>query len=445
MPGDQTHIDPAKLLEHLNREVYGQKFAKEKLTDALAWNQERLRLIRSGVPASDLPAKANVLLIGPTGCGKTFLTSTAAKFCGLPYFCTQADKYSAPGYKGLNLDSMIDGLVRAAGGSAFAAEGGIIFIDEIDKIRQRNFGGEDDVGGLSIQQGLLTILEGSVIQSEFNSVDTSGITFVAGGAFTSISDRIGPEGKRQFGAAELRNCGFIPEFIGRFSVRVGLAPLAVEDLRKLLLECQSSTLWQTRNLFKMQGIEFVVEDKVIDSIIETAKRMGTGARSLDETLKDRCLGLMSRISDLPRRGVTRVIIREDGVTEEKSPSARRSPVPPAVLPPPRTQEPPPSPHPAPPKDLPPPSPRSRPPEEPVIPTALPPVGEVPGEDTRMPVKGWMTLALAILLLAFGIGALSSSPSRVGASGPLGAESERVVGGEKTPRLWHDVRKGQIPK
>src|SRR6185295_476675 len=151
MPGDQIHIDPAKLLEHLNREVYGQRWAKEKLTDALAWNQERLRLIRSGVPASDLPAKANVLLIGPTGCGKTFLTSTAAKFCELPYYSTSATDYSSPGYTGRNLDSILAGLIEAAGGSVFAAERGIIFIDEVDKIRRRNFGGQDDVGGESIQ------------------------------------------------------------------------------------------------------------------------------------------------------------------------------------------------------------------------------------------------------------------------------------------------------
>jgi ATP-dependent Clp protease ATP-binding subunit ClpX len=440
MPGDATHTDPGRLLEHLNREVYGQRWAKEKLTDALAYNQERLRLIRSGVPASDLPAKANVLLIGPTGCGKTFLTSTAAKFCKLPYYYTTATEYSSPGYTGKNLDSMISGLVEAAGGSVIAAERGIIFVDEIDKVRRRNFGGQDDVAGESVQHGLLTMLEGTTVNCPLGSVDTSGITFVAGGAFSNLSERIGPDGQRQFEAAELRNFGLIPEFIGRFPLRVGLSPLSAEDLRRLLLECQSSTLWKTRNLFRRHGIELSVDDAVVDAIINRAQQMGTGARGLDEMVKDRCLGLMSRISELPRRGVTRVIVREDGITEERSPRARLRAAEPSVQPP-RIPSPP----------GPPLTDHNRPTfgggpgEPPEIPTAEPPSGEVLEGESHMPLKGWVTLALAVLLLVLGLSALRSSPSRPNASAAGGPAAERVPKGLETPSLWRDLQRGRTPK
>ncbi len=440
MPGDATHIDPGRLLEHLNREVYGQRWAKEKLTDALAYNQERLRLIRSGVPASDLPAKANVLLIGPTGCGKTFLTSTAAKFCKLPYYYTTATEYSSPGYTGKNLDSMISGLVEAAGGSIVVAERGIIFVDEIDKIRRRNFGGQDDVAGESVQHGLLTMLEGTTVICPWGSVDTSGITFVAGGAFSTLSERIGPEGERQFEAAELRNFGLIPEFIGRFPLRVGLSPLTAEDLRRLLLECQSSTLWKTRNLFRRHGIELSVDDAVVEAIIKRAQQMGTGARGLDEMVKDRCLGLMSRISELPRRGVTRVILKVDGITEEKSPRARLRAAEPLPQAPPASRPPA-----WPPTDHDRPTSGGGPHEPPEIPSTEAPPREVLEGESRMTVKGWVTLALAVLLFVLGLGALRSSPSRRSAAASDQPAKERVVDGLETPRLWRDLQRGGSPK
>jgi ATP-dependent Clp protease ATP-binding subunit ClpX len=443
MPAEPTDLDPARLLEHLNREVFGQRWAKEKLTGALAWNQQRLREIRSGVAASDLPAKANVLLIGPTGCGKTFLTSTAARFCQLPYYYTTATEYSAPGYTGRNLDSMIAGLVEAAGGSVYAAERGIIFIDEVDKIRRRNFGGQDDVGGESVQHGLLTMLEGATVTCDAGSVDTSGITFVASGAFTSLSERIGPEGVQQYEAAALKNFGLIPEFIGRFPLRVGLAPLTAADLRKLLLECRSSTLWKTKNLFQRHGIELAVDDAVIDAIIEKAQRMGTGARSLDEMVKDRCLGLMSRIGELPRRGVKRVVIHQDGITEEKGPRTFERPEPPKASPP-RSPGPPTPPAPGV-GNRPPPSSGDPPPSSPKIPTAGPPGGEVVEGQAPMTAKGWVTVALVFVLLALGIGAYHSSPAGASGSGAARPAAERVVDGEETPRIWREVQRSRIPK
>jgi ATP-dependent Clp protease ATP-binding subunit ClpX len=444
MASELADLDPAKLLEHLNREVYGQKWAKEKLTDALAWNQQRLRLIRQGVPTSDLPAKANVLLIGPTGCGKTFLTSTAARFCKLPYFYTRADGYSAPGYTGDNVDSMVAKLLEAAGDSVFAAERGIIFIDEIDKIRRKNFGGHDDVGGVSVQQGLLTILEGTTISCGLNSVDTSGITFVAGGAFSSISEGIGPDGQRQFEAAELRDFGLLPEFIGRFPLRVGLAPLTAADLRKLLLECQSSTLWRTKNVFQMHGIEFAVDNAVIDSIIERAQRMGTGARSLDETLKDRCLGLMARVTDLQRRSVRRVLVREGEIVEEKGTRIFERAERPRTDPLPRTSE---RAVPLDSRDARPPGPRDNPPPPPIpgIPRAAAPTGKEMERQSPMTPKAWVTVALVFVLVALGLGAYRSSST--GAGGPRSDRppSERRVSGEETPRLWDEIQRARIPK
>lgn len=433
MPSERTGLDPQKLLEHLNNEVHGQKWAKEKLTDALAWNQERLRLIRQGVEANDLPAKANILFVGPTGCGKTLIASTAAKHCKLPYHYATATEFSAAGYVGRNVDSLISGLLEAAGGNVAAAEKGIVFIDEVDKIRKRNFGGQDDVGGESVQHALLTLLEGTVVSVGTQSVDTSGITFVAGGAFTSVSATIGPEGERQFEAEQLIRFGLIPEFIGRFSVRVGLAPLTAADLRTLLLECRSSTLWKTKNLFKRHGVELVIDDAVIDAIIERAERMGTGARSLDEMVKDRCLGLMSRVMELQRRGVKRVFLREDGVVEEMSLSPGRGVETPRVIPD---------------------SPRSGttsrvgseytlPP--PADPFPFPPTGEAPIPPrvshgttvTAMTPKAWLTLGLTILLLILGIGAYRSSHTS-----PAERGRESVERGEETPRLLEALKQSR---
>lgn len=436
MPFDRTGLDPEKLLYHLNQEVYGQKWAKEKLTDALAWNQERLRLIRQGVKATDLPAKANVLFVGPTGCGKTLIASTAAKYCKLSYYYTTATEFSAAGYVGRNVDGIIAGLLEAAGGSVSAAEEGIVFIDEVDKVRRRNFGGQDDVGGESVQHALLTLLEGTTVTVGTQSVDTSGITFVAGGAFTSVSGAIGPEGERQFEAEQLIRFGLIPEFIGRFSVRVGLAPLTAADLRVLLLECRSSTLWKTQNLFARQGIELVIDNAVIDAIIERAERMGTGARSLDEMVKDCCLGLMSRMTELRRRGVKRLLLREDGVVEEMSLSPGRTVESQRVgaetsgsgtTAQARSDHTPP-----PPADL----------------FTFPPSGSTPfppsvtsgSNSSAMTPKAWLTLGLTLFLLLLGIGAYRHSHA---SPAERGRESE--IRGEETPRLLEALKESQVPQ
>ena len=436
MPLDRTGLDPEKLLQHLNQEVYGQKWAKEKLTDALAWNQERLRLIRQGVHATDLPAKANILFVGPTGCGKTLIASTAATYCKLPYYYTTATEFSAAGYVGRNVDGIIAGLLEAAGGSVAAAEEGIVFIDEVDKVRRRNFGGQDDVGGESVQHALLTLLEGTTVTVGTQSVDTSGITFVAGGAFTSVSATIGPEGERQFEAEQLIRFGLIPEFIGRFSVRVGLSPLTAADLRVLLLECRSSTLWKTRNLFARQGIELVIDNAVIDAIIERAVRMGTGARSLDEMVKDRCLGLMSRIMELRRRGVKRLLLREDGVVEEMSFSPGRTVEPERLSAEPSrpstTTDPTPDCAPPPPAHL-----FTFPPNGS---SSFPPTVANGSTESPMMPKAWMTLGLTLFLLLLGIGAYRHSHAL-----PAERGSESEVRGEETPRLLEALKESHVPK
>jgi hypothetical protein len=221
---------------------------------------------------------------------------------------------------------------------------------------------------------------------------------------------------------------------------VGLSPLTAEDLRRLLLECQSSTLWKTKKLFGRHGIELSVDEAVVDTIIKRAREMGTGARGLDEMVKDRCLGLMSRISELPRRGVTRVILKEDGITEEKSPRARRLSAEPLPLVPPATRPPASSPtdHNCPPSG-------GGPSEPPEIPTTEPPPRVVLEGESRMTAKGWVTLALAVLLLVLGLGALRSSPGRRSATASDAAATEQVPKGLETPRLWRDLQRSGSPK
>jgi ATP-dependent Clp protease ATP-binding subunit ClpX len=336
-PSAPPPLTPADLVGRLD-DIVGQRTAKEKLAGALWYNAHRLALIRAGQDGERLPAKQNVLLAGPTGTGKTFLARRAAALCGVPFFATSAASYSAAGYVGLNPEDMIGGLLAAAGGDVARAEAGIVFLDEVDKIRTRDFGGQDDVGGKAVQQALLPFLEGTTALLKKGDdrlpVRTGGITFIAAGAFAGLDETIrrhlrggydideealDEEDVRHLCGEDLIRFGLIPEFVARFPVRVGLVPLDREGLTRLLRQSGSSPLRQTAHLFGLHGIELRVEDAAVEAVVELALEEGTGARGLQEVVLDRLVPLINSLPELLADGVARVIVDADVIRRRCAP------------------------------------------------------------------------------------------------------------------------------
>jgi ATP-dependent Clp protease ATP-binding subunit ClpX len=324
-------LTPAWIVARLDERIVGQQAAKQKLAGALWWNRYRRALLAKGVDARSLPERQNVLLAGPTGTGKTLLARAAAELLGVPFLATSAPSYSAAGYTGLNPEDMITALVQVAGGDPARAETGIIFIDEVDKIRQRDLGGHDDVGGKSVQQALLAFLDdtSALIKKsgdEKIAVPTGGITFIAAGAFVGLEevrerrhdgDNDHEEaGHRHLSSEDLIEYGLIPEFVARFPVRVGLLPLTRRQLDQLL---RQSSLARYTELFRLHGIDLCVDDAAIDVLLELALLEGTGARALHEIVSDRLLHVFNSLPDLLAEGINRVIIDAETVRCRRAP------------------------------------------------------------------------------------------------------------------------------
>ncbi len=333
-------LTPAQIVARLDERIVGQDLAKQKLAGALWWNNYRRLLIADGIDAATLPPRRNVLLAGPSGTGKTLLARSAAELFAAPCFVTSATSYSRVGYVGLNPEDMIGGLLALCGGDTALAERGLVFLDEVDKLRKRDLGGHDDVGGDAVQQMLLTLLDGTPLLvkkagcDDKVAVDTSGITFVASGAFTGLEDvvlrrlrrghdidgdRLDEDAYRHLAADDLVNYGMLPEFVARFAVRVGLVPLGRQQMEHLLRHLPTSPLRRTVNLFRLHGIELVVEDSAIEALLELALAENTGARALDEVLGDRLPHVVNALPELLAEGVTRVIVDADTVLRGLAP------------------------------------------------------------------------------------------------------------------------------
>lgn len=325
-------LSPSRIVARLSERVVGQSLAKQKLAGALWWNGHRRLLVANGIDPHTIPPRQNVLLAGPSGTGKTLLVKAAAELFGVPFFATPATSYSRVGYVGLNPEDMIGGLLHQAGGEVPACQRGIVLLDEVDKLRRRDLGGHDDVGGEAVQQMLLTLLEGITVQvkkpggDEKVRIDTSGITFVAAGAFDGLDDvvlrrlhrrpevegeALDEEAYRHLSADDLVDFGLIPEFVARFGVRAGLVPLTRGQLGQLLRDFASSPLRQAVNLFALHGIELAVEPSAVESILERAMAERTGARALTEVLNDRLMHVVNALPDLLEEGVTRAIVDRD--------------------------------------------------------------------------------------------------------------------------------------
>lgn len=314
--GDAMYIEkklyPGVIKRELDRYIVGQDSAKEILAVA-AYNHYKRTQLRD----PDIK-KPNVLLIGPTGSGKTYLVQTLAKILDVPMAIIPATRLTEAGYVGDDVESVVQNLLTVSGGSVEKAERGIIFIDEIDKLTSSSSETKRQVGGKGVQQALLPILEGCTVQipasgstqgvsgfAPMVSVDTTNILFICGGAFPDlgniIRDRLKQGRKMGFSVSSPKDekqmdmtdnvlsqavtedffkFGIIPELLGRLPVRTSLPPLSVDVLRRILTEPENSLVWQYRKLFAFDNIDIVFEDEALTYIAKKAYDEETGARSL---------------------------------------------------------------------------------------------------------------------------------------------------------------------
>jgi ATP-dependent Clp protease ATP-binding subunit ClpX len=304
----QPEFDPESIKDYLDQHVIGQDDAKMVLSVAIANHYKRINN-----PPKDLEIqKGNVLIVGPTGSGKTLLAKTAAKYLKVPFIVADATSLTEAGYVGDDVESMINMLVNAANGDKQLAERGIIFIDEIDKIARK---GEStsitrDVSGEGVQQALLKLVEGTICRissqggrkhpgNDMNEIDTKNILFIAGGAFVGLKDVIAKRTNGTsigFGADikdnkvegdltkvspdDLTKYGMIPEFIGRFTTTVSIQELNKEQLIKILTDVKNNYVSQYKYLLKLDEIELTFTTEALDQIAENTLTLKTGARGL---------------------------------------------------------------------------------------------------------------------------------------------------------------------
>ncbi len=304
---------PAEIKAHLDQYVIGQEDAKKFLSVAVYNHYKRLRSQieeRNDVEID----KSNVILVGETGTGKTLLARTIAKLLNVPFAIVDATVLTQAGYVGEDIESILTRLLQASDYDVAKAEKGIVFIDEIDKIARKgdNPSITRDVSGEGVQQGLLKLLEGSVInvppyggrkhpEQKMIPVDTKNILFICGGAFDGIKDKIARRMNSRtvgYGASkekdaidfdnllqyitpqDLKSFGLIPEIIGRLPVLTYMQPLDKKALRSILVEPKNSLISQYKRLFELDGVELSFDDEVLDFIVDKALEYKVGARGL---------------------------------------------------------------------------------------------------------------------------------------------------------------------
>ncbi|TVR18975.1 MAG: ATP-dependent Clp protease ATP-binding subunit ClpX [Anaerolineaceae bacterium] len=344
-------LAPREIMQHLDEYVVGQVSAKRTLSVAVYNHYKRIMM---GHATDDVELeKSNIIMVGPTGSGKTLLAQTLARLLDVPFCITDATALTEAGYVGEDVENILLRLIQAADGDVARAEKGIIYIDEIDKIARKNNDNPSitrDVSGEGVQQALLKIIEGTVANvppqggrkhphQEFLQINTANILFICGGTFdgidqvigrrTGAKNRIGFDASanratidlaqllRQVKPEDLIQHGLIPELVGRLPVLTSIEPLDRESLVRILLEPKNSLTKQYKQLLALDGVDLVFERSALEAAADLTLHRGTGARGLRSIIEEALINVMFEVPG--RDDIQRVVIDADVINGVRPP------------------------------------------------------------------------------------------------------------------------------